>query len=135
RRFRIGTLAEEQEEWLEFWLKNHLLDPFPALFSRREVATYGGRELPFLSLCDLLRSKETERAKDWGDVAYLEETQDARLHARCIAGEVDLVHALAQIRSRRGFDTYLAENRLRDGVVVRAALGQTTNPITQAFLL
>jgi hypothetical protein len=135
RRFRIGTLAEGQDEWLEFWLKNHLLDPFPDLFSRREMATYGGRELPFLSLQDLLRSKETERAKDWDDVAYLEEVQDARFLARCIAGDVGIVDALAQIRSRRGFDTYLAAIRLSDAAAVHEALRQTSNPITQAFLL
>jgi hypothetical protein len=135
RRFRIGTLPEGQEEWLEFWLENHLLDPFPELFARREMARYGGRELPFLSLRDLLRSKETERARDWDDVAYLEEFQDARLFARCVAGDVDIVDALAQVRSRRGFDTYLAANKLSDGAAVPAALGQARNPITQAFLL
>jgi hypothetical protein len=135
RRFQVGTLPDGQEEWLEFWRENHLLDPFPQLFSRREVAPYGGRELPFLSLRDLIRSKETERAKDWDDVGYLEEVQDARLHARCVAGEIDVADALAQLRSRRGFDTYWAENRFADGATVRAALGRTTNPITQAFLL
>jgi len=135
RRFRSSMLTEGREEWVEFWLKNHLLDPFPDLFSRREVATYGGGELSFLGLADLLRSKETERAKDWDDVAYLEEVQDARLHARCVAGDVGIVDALALVRSRRGFDIYLAEERLSDRVAVEAALMQTTNPITQAFLL
>ncbi len=100
RRFRVGTLADGQEEWLEFWLENHLVDPFPDLFARREVAPYGGRELPFLGLGDLLRSKETERAKDWDDVAYLEEVQDARLHARCVGGDVAIVDALAHLRSQ-----------------------------------
>jgi hypothetical protein len=135
RRFRIGVLPDGGEEWLEFWLENHLLDPFPELFSRREVAMYGGRDLPFLGLQDLLRSKETERAKDWDDVSYLEEVQDMRLHARSVASEVGLVQVLAQVRSRRGFDSYFAEGRLSDAEAVRAALGQTTNPITQAFLL
>lgn len=82
RRFLIGRRADGQEEWLEFWRENHLLAPFPQLFSRREVAQYGGRELPFLGLADLVRSKETERAKDWDDIVYLEEIQDARLHAQ-----------------------------------------------------
>jgi hypothetical protein len=135
RRFHIGTLASGQEEWLELWRHNHLLDPFPDLFSRREVGTYGGRELPFLGLRDLIRSKETERARDWDDVAFLEECQDARLHFRCVAGEIGLTEALAQMRSRRGFDTYLAENRFADTQAVRSALGQTANPITQALLL
>lgn len=135
RRFQVGTLPAGQEEWLEFWRENHLLDPFPDLFSRREVSPYGGRELPFLGLGDLIRSKETERAKDWDDVLFLEEAQDARLHAGCVAGAVSLADALATLRSRRGFDTYLAEDRLGDGEAVRAALGRATNPITQALLL
>jgi len=49
------------------------------LFSRREIGAHGGQQLPFLSLPDLIRSKETERAKDWDDVFYLEEFLDARL--------------------------------------------------------
>src|SRR5262249_27728983 len=56
RRFRIGTPAEGEEEWRDFWLETPLLAPFPVLFPRREMATYGGRELPFLGLRDLLRS-------------------------------------------------------------------------------
>jgi hypothetical protein len=43
--------------------------------------------------------------------------------------------ALAQLRSRRGFDTYLAENRFADDEAIRTVLARTTNPITQAFLL
>jgi hypothetical protein len=135
RRFQLGVLADGQEEWLEFWRENHLLDPFPDLFARREVGVYGGRAVPFLALPDLLRSKETERAKDWDDVSYLEEFLDARLHARCVAGAVGLADALAGLRSRRGFDTYVAEGRFDHNEAVRAALGQTVNPITQAFLL
>jgi hypothetical protein len=135
RRFQIGTLPDGREEWLEFWLENHLLDPFSELLSRREVGWYGGRALPFLGLRDLIRSKETERAKDWDDLAYLEEIQDARLHARCVAGEISFTDALVLLRSRRGFDTYLAENRFSDGPAIRAALGRTMNPVTQAFLL
>jgi hypothetical protein len=135
RRFLLGNLADGQEEWLEFWRGNHLLAPFPELFARREVRAYGGRELPFLSLPDLIRSKETERAKDWDDVAYLEELLDARLHARCVAGNIVVADALAQIRSRRGFDTYLAESKFADAEAIRTALERTANPITQAFLL
>jgi hypothetical protein len=135
RRFQLGILADGQEEWLEFWRQNHLLNPFPDLFARRELGTYGGRELPFLALPDLIRSKETERAKDWDDISYLEEFLDARLHARCVAAGLGLVDALAGLRSRRGFDMYLADGSFADGEAVRAALGRTTNPITQAFLL
>jgi hypothetical protein len=135
RRFRLGSLPDGQEEWLEFWRENHLLAPFLELFARREVGAYGGRGVAFLALPDLIRSKETERAKDWDDISYLEEFWDARLHSRLAAGEVALVEALAQLRSRRGFDSYLAENGLSEEAAVRAALGRTTNPITQAFLL
>lgn len=135
RRFLLGNRADGREEWLEFWRGNHLLAPFAELFARREVGTYGGRPLAFLALPDLIRSKETERAKDWDDVSYLEEFLDARLHARWLAGTLAAVDALAQVRSRRGFDTYLAENRLADAAAIRTALERTTNPITQAFLL
>jgi hypothetical protein len=135
RRFLLGNLPDGQEEWLEFWRGNHLLAPFPELFARREVGAYGGRELRFLSLPDLIRSKETERAKDWDDVSYLEEFLDARQHARCAAGTLAVAEALAQLRSRRGFDTYLAENRFADAEAVRGALAHATNPVTQAFLL
>lgn len=135
RRFLLGNLAAGQEEWLEFWKGNHLLAPFPELFARRQAGSYGGRELPFFSLPDLIRSKETERAKDWDDISYLEEFLDARLHARCVAGNIAVADALAQVRSRRGFDTYLAENRLADDGAICAALDSTTNPLTQAFLL
>jgi hypothetical protein len=96
---------------------------------------YGGREIPFLSLPDLIRSKETERAKDWDDISHLEEFLDARLHTRQAAGEIPLVEAFSQLRSRRGFDVYLAESRFEDAASVRAALSRSSNPITQAFLL
>jgi hypothetical protein len=135
RRFLLSNLPDGQEEWLEFWRVNHLLAPFPELFARREVGAYGGRELPFLSLPDFIRSKETERVKHWDDVSYLEEFLDSRLHARCVAGIITATEALAQVRSRRGFDTYLAENRFADAEVIRAALEATANPVTQAFLL
>jgi hypothetical protein len=135
RRFLLDNRADGPEEWLEFWRGNHLLAPFAALFARREVGAYGDRQLAFLSLPDLIRSKETERAKDWEDVSYLEEFLDARLHAQCVAGTIAVAAALAQVRSRRGFDLYLAENRFAEPEAVRTALEQTTNPIPQAFLL
>jgi hypothetical protein len=135
RRILLGNLADGREEWLELWRGNHLLAPFSELFARRGVGAYGGRDLPFLSLTDLIRSKETERAKDWDDISYLEEFLDARLHARCAAGNIGLAEALAHIRSRRGFDTYLAENGFADAAAIRTALEHTTNPLTQAFLL
>jgi len=135
RRFLLGDLADGQEEWLEFWRGNHLLAPFAELFARRQIGAYGGQQLAFLSLPDLIRSKETERAKDWDDVSYLEEFLDTRLHGQCVAGTITVADALAQLRSRRGFDTNLAENRFADAEVIQTALERTTNPITQAFLL
>ncbi len=135
RRFLLGNLADGQEEWLEFWRGNHLLAPFGELYARREIGVYGCQQLAFLSLPDLIRSKETERAKDWDDVSYLEEFLDARLHGHCVTGAIAVADALAQLRSRRGFDMYLAENRFADAEIIRTALERTTNPITQAFLL
>lgn len=135
RRFLIGRLPDGQEEWLEFWRENHLLAPFSELFCRREVAKYCERDIAFLGLRDLIHSKETERAKDWDDIAYLEEAQDARLQAGFQRGTVELTEALAQIRSRRGFDRYLADGCFGDDKVVRDAIEHTDNPITQAFLL
>src|SRR5207249_5942863 len=77
-RFEIGKLPDGREEWLEFWLRNHLLADFSELASRPERGNYGGQEVAFISLPDLLRSKETEREGDWQDIALLEEVQDAR---------------------------------------------------------
>ena len=47
RRFQIGVLPNDREEWLEFWFRNHLLAPFPQLFERREEALASGRRLCF----------------------------------------------------------------------------------------
>jgi hypothetical protein len=79
RRFRIGTLPDGREEWLEFWRDNHLLAPHDELRARAERGSYGGREITFVGLPDLIRSKETERDADWQDIAYLEQFLDARL--------------------------------------------------------
>ncbi len=135
RRFLLGTLPNGQEEWLEFWRTNHLLAPFAELSARCEVARYGEIEVAFLGLPDLIRSKETERAKDWDDIAYLEEFLDTRQRRMYAAGELSLTEALGRVRSVRGFDSYLAESALSDQAAVRAALEQVRNPITQAFLL
>ena len=56
-RFEIGKLPNGREEWLEFWLHNHLLPDFNKLRPRAERGTYGGRELNFIALPDLIRSK------------------------------------------------------------------------------
>lgn len=135
RRFQIGTLPSGREEWLEFWRENHLLPPFAELFSGRQEGPYGGRTLAFLSLPDLIRSKETERETDWQDVAFLEEFLDARLLAQAGAGKDALVSALAQVRSRRGFESLLRLGHLGDPSLVRQALVRTRLSITQAYLL
>jgi hypothetical protein len=135
RRFQIGTLPGGREEWLEFWRENHLLAPFAELHGRREVGVYGGRSMAFLSLADLIRSKETERESDWQDIAFLEEFQDARLLAQAAAGRDALVAALAQVRSRRGFESLLQQGRLSDRALVKQGLAATTLSIPQAYLL
>lgn len=135
RRFLLGNLPDGREEWLEFWRENHLLAPFPELLARSEVSAHGKVQILFLSLEDLIRSKETERAKDWDDISYLEEFLDARLHSQYAAGAIALADSLARLRSRRGFDRYLAENAFHDGTAVRAELSRSWNPVTQAFLL
>lgn len=135
RRFQIGRLPDGREEWLEFWRDNHLLPPFAELFNRREEGSYGGRLLPFLALPDLIRSKETERARDWQDVAVLEEFLDARLLAHMEQGRLGLAQALAQLRSRRGFESYWQKGYLTNRSAIQEALMQTSLSITQAFLL
>lgn len=98
RRFRIGTLPDGREEWLDVWRTNHLLSPFPVEYSRREEGLYGGRHVAFLSLPDLIRSKETQPADDWRDVAALEEFLDARLMAAATGrGAPGLAVALSQL--------------------------------------
>ena len=135
RRFQIGRLADGREEWLEFWRENHLLAPFPELFSRREQGAYGGRTLPFLSLPDLIRSKETERETDWQDIGFLEEFLDARRLAQASAGQDALVAALSQVRSRGGFETLLRQGYLADRALVRQAVTAARLSIAQAYLL
>ena len=71
-RFEIGRLPDGREEWLEFWIRNHLLGDFQSLKARAEVGVYGGEPVAFLSIADLLKSKETERESDWQDIALLE---------------------------------------------------------------
>jgi hypothetical protein len=134
RRFQIGVLPNGREEWLEFWLRNHLLAPFPQLFERREEALESGRRLCFLSLPDLVRSKETERDDDWSDVGYLEEILDTRNLANATdpAGRAS---ALAQLRSRRGFETAEAQGLFCSHEQVQEALQRTALPVTCAYLI
>jgi hypothetical protein len=105
------------------------------LLSRREIGEYGGRELPFLGLSDLIRSKETERTRDWDDVAFLEEFLDSRLRARYAAGTMSFADALVELRSRRGFDMYLSQGAFKDRDAIQSALARAINPVSQSFLL
>lgn len=134
RRFQIGTLPDGREEWLEFWRQNHLLAPHDELRARAERGLYGGREVAFLGLADLIRSKETERDTDWQDVAVLEQLLDARLLAGVRAGSVSANEALASLRSQTGLLGYLEAGYLT-APNAGAALPRTKNPVTQTLLI
>jgi hypothetical protein len=118
---------------MEFWFRNHLLGPFDELFSRREQGWVIRRNIDFMSLPDLIRSKETERDDDWRDVAVLEEFLDER-HLRIAADEAGRVQALAALRSRRGFESALLHRHLGDTNSVDAALRLAAHPVTLAWL-
>lgn len=135
RRFQVGTLPDGREEWLEFWKQNHLLEPFDKLWSRREVGEYGGVSLPFLSLPDLIHSKETERATDWSDVSLLEEFWDARLFRQAADGGLSVSEALRELRSRRGFERWFSPGHWPPADEIDNAVGSAACVITQAFLL
>jgi hypothetical protein len=134
RRFIIGHLPDGREERLEIWRRNHLLGPFPELYARRVEGGYGGGRLPFFSLSDLLRSKETERESDWQDIALLEEIQDARLLSGA-ANRAEQVRALSGLRSRTGLDTAMRQSILTDSSIVGEALVGARHPVTKAILL
>jgi hypothetical protein len=134
RRFQIGRLPDGREEWLEFWRENHLLAPHRELRTRAEGGSYGGREITFLGLSDLIRSKETERDADWQDVAALEQFLDARLLARLRSGMVSAGEALASLRSQSGLLGYLEAGYLT-AENAAAGLAMATNPVTQTVLI
>ena len=134
RRFQIGVLPTGKEEWLEFWFRNHLLAPFPELYARREEVEEAGRRLPYLSLPDLIRSKETERDDDWADVRLLEEILDSRLLQNATAAHTR-IQALARLRSRRGFEQAEALGLFARGDEPAEALNSALNPMTCAYLL
>jgi hypothetical protein len=133
-RFEIGRLTDGREEWLEFWLHNQLLPEFSETRARQERGAYGGRELGFLSLEDLLRSKETEREDDWADVALLEEIQDARYLAHAKT-QSDQVLLLSRLRSRRGFERVLNLNLMGELPLLRQAVSECRHPVSFAFLV
>jgi hypothetical protein len=134
RRFVLGSLPDGKEELLEFWIRNHLLDDFEALYQRREVGSYGERQVSFLSLPDLIRSKETERDGDWDDINFLEGILDQRNIAQAMQSG-DFVAALTALRSIRGLDAAFRAGLLADPLVAATALRKANNPITHAFLL
>lgn len=134
RRFRIGSLPDGKDEWLEL-RENHLLASHAELLARAERGRCGSREIAFLGLPDLIRSKETERDADWRDVSVLEDFLDFRLLAGVRRGEVELAAALTQLRSRAGFGGYLQHGVFADANAISAALAATTNPITQSYLI
>jgi hypothetical protein len=132
RRFVLGALPDGREERLEFWRQNHLLAPFEDLWERREEGTYGGGQVAFLGLDDLIHSKETEREDDWTDVRLLEEIADQRrLQAE---GKDSRVMALARLRSRKGFTSALARGLLADEETVASAAALAASPLACAFL-
>jgi hypothetical protein len=134
RRFQIGTLPDGREEWLEFWRENHLLAAHDELQTRAERGRYGGREITFLGLADLIRSKETERDADWQDISALEQFLDARWLARLRSGNAPAEEALAAMRSQAGILGYLEAGFLT-APNAAAALSRTTNPVTQTILI
>lgn len=134
RRFELGRLPDGREEWLEFWIRNHLLSPFAELYARREIGAYGGRSLSFLSLPDLIHSKETERESDWQDIALLEEILDARNLAKS-EEEGHTRAALSQVRSRRGFERAVSLGLLAKPSFVAEAFEVAQHVVTKAYLL
>ncbi len=133
-RFEIGRLPDGREEWLEFWIRNHLLGNFDALRARAETGTYGGEQVAFLSLKDLIKSKETERESDWQDIALLEEVQDARHHA-ALGSEPDSLHRLlTNLRSRRGMDRVIERRLWEEQQSIVKAIGSCNHQATHAFL-
>lgn len=135
RRFRIGSLPDGRDEWVEFWKENHLLPPFEVLRARAERGLYGGRVLSFLSLDDLIRSKETERDADWADVAVLEQFCDARMLAQIAKNQIPIAEGLSSLRSRAGFELYMQHEMLTDSPAITTALATTRLPVTQAYLM
>lgn len=132
-RFEIGTLPDGRQELLEFWIHNPLLPDFPTLKARAEIGNYGGDEVAFLSLDDLLRSKETERESDWQDIALLEEIRDARLLAQATDAS-GTARALESVRSRRGLERLEASGLLTDADAIARAIERCLHPVTFAML-
>ncbi len=133
RRFVIGKLPDGRDELLECWRRNHLLAPFPELQARREEGSYGGGQVAFLGLDDLIRSKQTEHESDWADIALLEEIADMRAIARA-QGPEGRANALASLRSRRGFEEMVRRGWLGNAGLVTAALARARSALALAYL-
>src|SRR5207245_136130 len=113
---------------------NHLLAPFPEIYARRMEVEECGHRLSYLSLPDLIRSKETERDDDWADVRLLEEILDGR-HQASATDHAGRVHALSQLRSRRGFEQAEAARLLGGSLELSEAIKRASHPVTCAYLL
>jgi len=75
-------------------------DPFPELWTRREVLDLPGiGEVPVLALRDLVQSKKTQRDKDWGHLRRLVEVD--YLTRRDAAGSEDIAWWLTELRTPR----------------------------------
>lgn len=135
RRFVLDQLPDGRELWLEFWGQNHLLDAFGHLWDRSESGEYGGQQLRFLSLPDLIRSKETERLKDWQDVVILSEFLDARHLTNVKVGMLPIAVALSNLRSRRGLESFYLEGFLSDQQAVKTAIQSAKSIVTVSLLL
>lgn len=135
KRFAIGKLPDGSDEWLEFWRENHLLDSFAKLQSRSRLGHYGGRSIAFLGLADLIRSKETERDRDWDDVSQLEAFLDRQLHAESGQGDDALVAALSRLRSRSGFGFHQLDGHFDRVALVARACQVAATPMTLAYLI
>jgi hypothetical protein len=133
-RYEVGTLPDGRPQWLEFWLRNHLLDDFANLKKRAEVGIYGGEPVAFLGLQDLLRSKETERESDWQDITLLEEILDDRNRARISSAPEAEINYLSSLRSRRGMDFAVKGQLTAKRQIILSALALCKHPVTCAFL-
>ena len=133
-RFEVGRLPDGREEWLEFWRRNHLLPDFAESWARQERGPYGGNELGFLALEDLIRSKETVREKDWGDVALLEEVRDAR-HLAHTQDPGGVLRCSLDSGAEEVSNGQCALGLLADEGQVRQALQECHHPVSFAFLL
>jgi hypothetical protein len=133
-RYEIGKLDDGREEWLEFWLHNHLLDEFPKLKSRAETGRYGGEQLAFIGLSDLMRSKETERESDWKDIELLEEIRDERVWAKASRDPQSWAQYLSTVRSRRAMDLAVQKQLVTNNAVVEDAFVHSEQSVAAAFL-